>query len=115
MVDTRSTASADLERKAVRIAPSADGYRPAVGEAVRAGSVRQRTVRTVLRYVVHKITQHPGTDVTFEAECLRCDWAAQPADECAPVDVACMSHTGRTGHAGFRRVCTSFAMVVRTE
>ncbi|WP_443729346.1 DUF7848 domain-containing protein [Streptantibioticus rubrisoli] len=68
-----------------------------------------------MRYVVHKITQHPGTDVTFEAECLRCDWAAQPADDCAPVDVACMSHAGRTGHAGFRRVCTSFAMVVRTE
>ncbi|MGW1269225.1 hypothetical protein [Streptomyces sp. NPDC002491] len=26
-----------------------------------------------------------------------------------------MSHTGRAGHVGFRRIRTSFAMVVRAE
>jgi hypothetical protein len=73
------------------------------------------TAKSVLRYVLHRITPHPDTDVTFEAECLRCDWTAEPADDSAPVDVACMSHTGLTGHAGFRRMCTSFALVVRAE
>ncbi|WP_282699470.1 hypothetical protein [Streptomyces sp. CC219B] len=71
--------------------------------------------RTVLRYVRHRITQHPDTDVTFEAECLLCEWTATPSTDGAAVDVECMSHTGRTGHGGFRRICTSFAMVVRDE
>lgn len=35
--------------------------------------------RAVLRYVEHRITQHPGTDVTFEAECLNCDWKTKPS------------------------------------
>ncbi|MBT2404019.1 MULTISPECIES: hypothetical protein [unclassified Streptomyces] len=65
--------------------------------------------RAVLRYVKHRITQHPGTDVTFEADCLRCDWQAPASEDGAAVDIECMSHTGRTGHQGFRRRCTSFA------
>jgi hypothetical protein len=72
-------------------------------------------VRSALRYVSHRISQHPDTDVTFEAECLHCSWTAQPSTDGAAVDVECMSHTGRSGHKGFRRVCTSFAMVVRAE
>lgn len=68
---------------------------------------------TVLRYVEHRITRHPDTDVTFEAECLRCGWVAEPSADGAAVDVECMSHTGLSGHGGFRRVCTSFAVVVR--
>ncbi|MFE4716229.1 hypothetical protein ACFRLW_07230 [Streptomyces sp. NPDC056728] len=70
---------------------------------------------SVLRYVHHKITQHPDTDVTFEAECLtyECGWLATPSTDGAAVDVECMSHSGRTGHGGFRRLCTSFALVVR--
>ncbi|SCF94627.1 hypothetical protein [Streptomyces sp. Ncost-T10-10d] len=73
--------------------------------------------RTILRYVKHRITQHPDTDVTFEAECLAypCEWTANASPDGAAVDVECMSHTGRTGHTSFRRVCTSFALVVRTE
>lgn len=71
--------------------------------------------RSLMRYVRHRITQHPDTDVTFEAECLHCKWTATPATDGAAVDVACMSHTGRSGHKSFRRVCTSFAMVVRDE
>lgn len=69
---------------------------------------------TVLRYVEHRIVQHLGTDVTFEADCLRCDWQAPASEDGAAVDVECMSHTGRTGHQGFRRRCTSFAWVERT-
>ncbi|MEU9475260.1 hypothetical protein [Streptomyces sp. NPDC048191] len=56
-------------------------------------------------------------DVTFEAECLtyECGWQATPSTDGAAVDVECMSHTGRTGHGSFRRLCTSFALVVRNE
>ncbi|WP_443729048.1 DUF7848 domain-containing protein [Streptomyces adelaidensis] len=72
-------------------------------------------VRTVLRYVQHRITQHPNTDVTFEAECLKCEWKATPSTDGAAVDVECMGHTGRAGHPGFRRICTSFALVERIE
>lgn len=70
-----------------------------------------------MRYVEHKITQHPDTEVTFEAECLThaCGWQATPSTDGAAVDVECMSHTGRTGHGAFRRLCTSFALVVRNE
>jgi hypothetical protein len=72
--------------------------------------------RAVLRYVQHRITQHPNTDVTFEAECLRCKWTATPSTDGAAVDLECMQHTGRNSdHTGFRRVCTSFALVVRVE
>jgi hypothetical protein len=37
--------------------------------------------RAVLRFVEHRITQHPDTDVTFEAECLHCDWQATPSSD----------------------------------
>ncbi len=72
-------------------------------------------MRGVLRYVLHRITEHPDTDVTYEAECLHCKWTAQPSTDGAAVDVDCMGHTGRSNHKGFRRVRTSFAMVVRAE
>ncbi|WP_450373538.1 DUF7848 domain-containing protein [Streptomyces phaeolivaceus] len=68
-----------------------------------------------MRYVMHRITEHPDADVTFEAKCLHCQWKATPSTESESVDVECMSHTGRSGHAGFRRIRTSFAMVVRAE
>lgn len=71
--------------------------------------------RAVLRFVTHRISQHPDTDVTYEAECLWCDWQATPSTDGAAVDVECMSHTGRSDHKGFRRTCISFAMVVRAE
>jgi hypothetical protein len=73
------------------------------------------TLRAAYRHVLHRITQHPDTDVTYEAECLWCDWTAQPSTDTAAVDVECMSHTGRSGHKSFRRICTSFAVVVRAE
>ncbi len=71
--------------------------------------------RSVLRYVTHRITQHPDTGVTYEAECLRCGWKAGPSEGGADVDLECMRHTGRSGHQSFRRVCTSLALVVRSE
>ncbi|WP_392874770.1 hypothetical protein [Streptomyces sp. LN499] len=69
--------------------------------------------RAAYRYVLHRITEHPDTDVTYEAECLWCDWAAERSTNSASVDVECMTHTGRSGHKSFRRVRTSFAVVVR--
>lgn len=69
--------------------------------------------RSVLRFVKHRITQQPGTDVTFAAECMACEWKVTPSADGAAVDIECMSHTGRTGHPEFRRTCTSFAMVSR--
>ncbi|MGW3422113.1 DUF7848 domain-containing protein [Streptomyces phaeochromogenes] len=72
-------------------------------------------MRSVLRYVQHRITQRPNTEATFAAECLACEWRATPSADGAVVDVECMAHTGRTGHGGFRRGCTSFALVERIE
>ena len=69
--------------------------------------------RAILRYAEHRITRHPDTDVTFEAECLSCDWKAEPSEDGAAVDLECMRHTGRSSHESFRRTCTSFAMVTR--
>ncbi|MFJ3186832.1 hypothetical protein ACIPMR_11705 [Streptomyces halstedii] len=65
--------------------------------------------------MLHRIKEHPDTEVTYEAECLWCKWTAQPSTDSEAVDVECMSHTGRSGHKGFRRIRTSFAMVVRAE
>ena len=73
------------------------------------------SIRTAMRYVMHRITEHPDAGVNFEAECLHCGWKTASTDDSAPVDAECMNHTGRSGHAGFRRVRTSFAMVVRAE
>jgi hypothetical protein len=71
--------------------------------------------RSILQYVQHRTTKHPDTEVTFEAECLKRDWTATPSTDGAAVDVQCMGHTGRTGHQGFRRICTSFALVERVQ
>lgn len=44
-------------------------------------------MRAAYRYVLHRITEHPDTDTTFEAECLWCSWAAAPSTDSASVDV----------------------------
>ncbi|WP_455359348.1 DUF7848 domain-containing protein [Streptomyces sp. SYSU K21746] len=72
-------------------------------------------IRAAYRYVLHRITDHPDTDTTYEVECLWCEWKATPSEDSAAVDVDCMSHTGHSGHKGFRRIRTSFALVVRVE
>ncbi|WP_093599566.1 DUF7848 domain-containing protein [Streptomyces griseoaurantiacus] len=71
--------------------------------------------RSVLRYVKHRIAQQPDTCMTFGAECMTCEWKAKPSTDGATVDVECMNHTGRAGHASFRRLCTSLALVERAE
>lgn len=71
--------------------------------------------RAILRYVEHRIAQHPDTDAMFAAECLSCDWKAKPSGDGAAVDLECMRHTGRAGHQTFRRVCTSLALVARAD
>jgi hypothetical protein len=53
--------------------------------------------------------------MTFGAECMTCEWKAKPSTDGATVDVECMNHTGRAGHARFRRLCTSLALVERAE
>lgn len=73
------------------------------------------TTREVLRFVQHRITQHPDTDVTYEAECLRCAWKATPSTDGGAVDVECMGHAGVSNHRGFRRIVTGFAYVVRAD
>jgi hypothetical protein len=69
--------------------------------------------RAYFRYTAHTISEHPDTEVTFEAECLWCEWRATPSDTDRSVDLDCLRHAGRSGHKGFRRVRTSFAAVVR--
>ncbi|WP_455567472.1 DUF7848 domain-containing protein [Streptomyces atratus] len=71
--------------------------------------------RALIRSVTHRITQHPNTDVTYEAECLACAWTATPSTDAEKVDVRCLSHAGRSNHRGFRRIVTGFAFVVRDE
>ncbi|MFE7397973.1 hypothetical protein [Streptomyces sp. NPDC057557] len=71
--------------------------------------------RALIRSVLHRIVQHPDTDVTYEAECLACVWVAKPSTDVKAVDVACMSHAGRSNHRGFRRIVTGFAFVVRAD
>ncbi len=73
------------------------------------------SIKVVMRLVRHRITEHPDTGVTFGAECLHCGWKTTSADDSTSVDVECMNHTGRSDHACFRRLRTSFAMVVRAE
>lgn len=69
--------------------------------------------RMLIRSVTHRITQHPDTDVTYEAGCLACEWTATPSTDTGAVDVECMSHAGRSNHRGFRRTATGFAYVIR--
>ncbi|MEV7194675.1 hypothetical protein AB0N81_23125 [Streptomyces sp. NPDC093510] len=71
--------------------------------------------RSILRYTKHRIAQQPDTEVTFEAKCLTCGWEAKPSADGATVDMECMSHTGRTQHNRFRRLCTSVALVERAK
>lgn len=69
--------------------------------------------RATIRSVSHRITQHPDTDVTYEAECLACQWSAKPSTDVRAVDIECMRHAGRSNHRGYRRIVTGFAFVVR--
>ncbi|MYS37895.1 hypothetical protein K388_00305 [Streptomyces sp. KhCrAH-43] len=69
--------------------------------------------QTVLRYVQHRIVQHPDIEATYEGACQSCNWKATPSGDKAAVDIECMSHTGRSNHRVFRRNASDLAFVVR--
>lgn len=69
--------------------------------------------RAIVRHVVHRITEHPDTEVTYEADCLHCGWSATPSTDGPAVNLACMEHSGKSNHRGFRRTMTGFIFVVR--
>lgn len=111
-------------RRTVPAAEGRAGERRPVGSGglqhrITAASARNGPTVTALRaawrYIQQRISEHPDTDITYEAECLWCDWQAMPSTDSAAVDVNCMSHTGRSGHRSFRRIRTSFAIVVRAQ
>ncbi|MFD6416167.1 hypothetical protein [Streptomyces sp. NPDC060194] len=71
--------------------------------------------RSVFRHVLHKITEHPDSEITYEAACIWCDWQATPSADSAEVDLACLTHTGASTHKSFRRTRTSLAIVTRAD
>lgn len=68
-----------------------------------------------MRYVQHRIRNHPEGEITASAQCLApdCAWTALPTADVAAVDVACMGHTGRTAHPTFARTYEYVALVER--
>ncbi|MCF3101225.1 hypothetical protein IPZ58_06475 [Streptomyces roseoverticillatus] len=68
-----------------------------------------------MRHVPHKILEHPDADVKHRAKCRDCGWRSRETKDSRAVDVACMEHTGRSGHNSFRRHRTSYEVVVRAE
>ncbi len=74
-------------------------------------------MRTVMRPVKHVIRSHPGTAPTVAARCLKidCGWAARDGLTLAECDLACLGHSGRTGHRSFQRTFTDMAVVERVS
>lgn len=71
------------------------------------------TSRARYRFVDHTITAHPDTDVTFEVQCLGCGDESGGVTATSDTDAWALRHAGATGHVGFRRLMTSFALVTR--
>lgn len=72
--------------------------------------------RSVMRYVDHTIRHAPEGGVTYEAFCASGrDETSGPQDDQETAQDWCLRHTGRTGHALFRRVVTDHARVTRDE
>lgn len=73
--------------------------------------------RTILRYVPHTIKHVPESGITFEAFCAMsgCDADSGPQAEQEKAQDWALQHTGRTGHALFRRVVTDHAEVTCSE
>ncbi|WKX71828.1 hypothetical protein [Streptomyces sp. XD-27] len=74
-------------------------------------------MRTVMRYVRHRIRHEPEGGITAEAYCVTvgCGVESGPQGDLDAVQLWCLRHTGRTGHDLFRRVCTDHARVTREE
>ncbi|MER6100287.1 hypothetical protein ABT154_31425 [Streptomyces sp. NPDC001728] len=75
------------------------------------------TIKSVMRFVTHRITRHPDSEVTVTARCLNpdCTWEVEPTADVAKADVDCMVHKGATGHGIFARRYEDVAVVVRDE
>lgn len=75
--------------------------------------------RAVLRFVQHTIRHVPEGGWIFEAFCMskpgECQETSGPQGEQEDAQDWCLRHTGRTGHALFRRVVTDHARVSRDE
>ncbi len=75
-------------------------------------------MRSVLRYVMHKITTAPQSEVSLTARCLSpdCGWSIEPSADIDAVNRACMTHTGRLhDHTAFARNWSDVAVVSRLE
>ncbi|MBZ9640086.1 hypothetical protein [Streptomyces sp. PSKA30] len=75
------------------------------------------SLRAVYRFIPHTIRHAPEGGVVYEAHCAQpgcsAESGAHEVQEAAQ-DWA-LRHTGRTGHALFRRVVTDYARVARAE
>ncbi|MBW1596534.1 hypothetical protein [Streptomyces sp. JJ38] len=73
--------------------------------------------RAVLRYVRHTIRHEPLGGITFESFCVTpgCGEDSGPQEAQEQAQDWCLRHTGRTGHALFRRIATDHARVTREE
>lgn len=70
---------------------------------------------TAFRHVKHTIRRHPGTEATVGARCLKidCEWTARDGLTVKECELACLGHSGRTGHRSFQRTFTDMAVVER--
>jgi hypothetical protein len=73
--------------------------------------------RTVYRYVPHTIRHVPEGGVIYEANCMEsgCTAESGPRSSQEAAQDWALRHTGRTGHALFRRVVTDQARVTRDD
>ncbi|OKJ42686.1 hypothetical protein AMK22_07630 [Streptomyces sp. CB01580] len=75
-------------------------------------------MRSVLRYVTHKIATAPQSEVTISVRCLTpdCEWSLGPTADVDAANQACMTHTGRLhDHVHFDRLWSDVALVRRLE
>jgi len=71
-------------------------------------------MRSVLKYVTHKIATAPQSEVAMSARCLApgCGWTLETTADIDAAHQACMTHTGRLrGHTLFARAWSDVALV----
>ncbi|QKN87611.1 hypothetical protein QEN63_gp26 [Streptomyces phage Vondra] len=75
-------------------------------------------MRSVLRYVTHRIATAPESEVTISVRCLTpgCGWSLGATADIDAANQACMTHTGRLhDHVHFERLWSDVAEVQRVE
>lgn len=68
--------------------------------------------RSKFRHVDHTISRVDGT-LIYGAKCHGCGWKVRHNPDEAAVDLACLEHSGRSGHGSFKLICTVQATVIR--